>query len=121
MKKILYTEDDKDIAEAVKIILTKAGFLIDIAYTGKECLEKSENGFDLYLLDIMLPDMSGWDIFMSLKEKGHKAKFSMISAIPVSSQRLNELKKAGLSDYIMKPFTKEELIDKVKRILDNGF
>ena len=64
----------------------------------------------------MLPDMSGWDIFEKLKGKV-KAKYAFISAIPVSAERLKELKKAGISDYLMKPFTRNELVSRIKGIL----
>ncbi|MBR9704656.1 response regulator, partial [Candidatus Pacearchaeota archaeon] len=74
--------------------------------------------FDLFLLDIMLPDMSGWDIFENLKNKNKTSKYAFLSAIPVSSERMNELKKTGISDYITKPFSKQDLIDRIKKILN---
>jgi DNA-binding response OmpR family regulator len=117
MKKILYIEDNQDTADAVKILLKNAGFDSEIANSGKEGLKKAKDNFDLYLLDVMLPDMSGWDIFEQLKNKGVKAKFAFLSAIPVSTERMEELKKAGVSDYITKPFAKQDLIARVKIIL----
>ena len=70
MKKILYIEDNEDTANAVKIILDNAGFETQLAFTGKQGLKIAEKEkFDLILLDIMLPDMSGWDIFEKLKKK----------------------------------------------------
>lgn len=116
MKKILYIEDNQDTAEAVKIILNNAGYQIEICNSGKKGLEKAKEGFHLFLLDIMLPDMSGWDIFETLR-KTNKAKFAFLSAIPVSSERMDELKKTGVSDYITKPFSKENLIARVRTIL----
>jgi len=118
MKKILYIEDNLDTAEAVKIILSNAGYEIETAPNGKEGLKKVESGFDLILLDIMLPDMSGWDIFATLSNKGVKAKFAFLSAIPVSSERMAELKKAGVSDYITKPFAKTDLLNRVKKMIN---
>jgi two-component system, OmpR family, response regulator VicR len=118
MKKILYIEDNQDTADAVKIILTNAGFDIKTANSGKQGLSINEE-FDLYLLDIMLPDMSGWDIFETLKKKKVVAKFAFLSAIPVSQERMEELKKAGISDYITKPFAKQDLIERIKSMLDN--
>lgn len=117
MKKILYVEDNLDTADAVKIMLSSAGFEIEAVHSGKECLEIIKNNdFDLYLLDVMLPDMSGWDIFEKLKGK-KEGKFAFLSAIPVSTERMAELKKAGISDYVTKPFRKEDLINRVKAIL----
>ena len=60
--------------------------------------------------------MSGWDIFEILKKKKINSKFVFLSAIPVSQERLEELKKAGVSDYITKPFSKEDLINRIKKI-----
>lgn len=115
-KKILYIEDNRDTASAVKTILEGKGFKTELAYSGKEGLKKAKKGFDLVLLDIMLPDMSGWDIYEKLK-KDKKSKFAFLSVIPVSRERMNELKKAGISDYITKPFTKTDLIKRVEKIL----
>ncbi|MBR9706428.1 response regulator [Candidatus Pacearchaeota archaeon] len=119
-KKILYVEDDKDTAEAVKSMLNHAGFKTEIVCNGKECLNKTKEKFDLILLDMMLPDMSGWDIFETLKQnKNIKAKMAFLSSIEANKARINELKHAGVADYINKPFQKKELIDRIKKILNN--
>ena len=118
MKKILYVEDHKDTAEAVKQILEDAGYEADISFRGGEGLKKArEKKFDLVLLDVMLPDMSGWDIFKTLSTKKYNAKYAFLSVIPVSTERMKEFKKEGVSDYITKPFTRKDLIDRVKKIL----
>ncbi len=117
MKRILYIEDNEDTAEAVQIFLNTAGFETEISFSGKEGLRKARSGnFDLFLLDVMLPDMSGWDIFEKLKSD-KKAKFAFLSAIPITKERMSELKQAGVSDYITKPFTKEQLVRRIKIIL----
>jgi len=116
MKKILYVEDNVDTASAVKVMLESGDYEADVAHTGKEGIQKAKKGFDLILLDIMLPDMSGWDIFEKLKEDG-KTKFAFLSVIPVSSERMEELKVAGISDYITKPFTRNDLLERVGDIL----
>ena len=118
MKKILYIEDNKDTANAIKILLGNSGFDVDTAATGKEGLKMAEQDYDLFLLDIMLPDISGWDIFEKLKKDKKNAKFAFLSAIPVSQDRMEELKKAGVSDYIIKPFKTNDLIKRIKRILE---
>lgn len=116
MKKILYIEDNQDTADAVKIMLRNAGYDMTTANSGKQGLSLKQD-FDLYLLDIMLPDMSGWDIFETLKKKEIKAKYAFLSAIPVSSERMEELRKSGVSDYITKPFAKQDLIMRVQKML----
>lgn len=114
-KKILYIEDNRDTASAVKIILEEEGYEVELAYNGKSGIRMFKKGFDLCLLDIMLPDMSGWDIFEKIKKS--KCKFAFLSAIPVSKDRIGELRKVGVSDYITKPFMKKDLIKRVKKIL----
>lgn len=117
MKKILYVEDSRDTAEAVKVMLEGAGFSVELAFDGKSGVSKATSGkWDLILLDIMLPDMSGWDIFENIGKKV-KAKYAFLSALPVSSERIAELKKTGVSDYIMKPFTKADLVSRVTKII----
>lgn len=119
MKKILYVEDHRDTAEAVKQMLEEVGYEVDISSRGADGLKKTqEKKFDLVLLDVMLPDMSGWDIFKTLSSKKYNAKYIFLSVIPVSSERMNEFWKAGISDYITKPFTKKDLIERIKKILD---
>lgn len=69
----------------------------------------------------MLPDMSGWDIFRTLEKlnrgKINKPKYIFLSVIPVSAERVKELRKAGIIDYITKPFEKKELITRIKKAL----
>jgi DNA-binding response OmpR family regulator len=118
MTKILYVEDNEDTAEAVRIMLTSAGFDIELATTGREGLKKGAKGhFDLILLDYMLPDLTGWDIFESLRLKT-KSKFAFLTIVPIETQRLTLMKQMGLSDYIPKPFGKQELLQRVKKIID---
>ena len=117
MKKILYVEDNEDTADAVKMILDHAGFETEIASSGEKGIKATKKSFDLILLDIMLPDMSGWDVFQKSQKNKIKAKYAFLSAIPVSSERMRELKKAGVSDYITKPFEKKDLITRIKKML----
>ena len=108
MKKILYIEDHRDTAEAVKQMLEEVGYEVDISFHGRDGLEKARGKkFDLVLLDVMLPDMSGWDIFKTLSTKKYNAKYAFLSVIPVSTERMKELKKAGISDYITKLLQKK--------------
>jgi DNA-binding response OmpR family regulator len=64
----------------------------------------------------MLPDMSGWDIFARIKDVA-KANYAFLSAIPISGERMGQLKKEGVSDYIIKPFEKADLIARVTEML----
>jgi DNA-binding response OmpR family regulator len=117
MKKILYIEDDEDTAVAVAAILTNAGFKTEIAFSGERGIEKAKDGFDLIMIDIMLPGMSGWDVFTKLKDKVD-SKFVFLSAIPVSRDRKQELKRTGISEYITKPFIKQDLLNRINKVLN---
>ena len=118
MKKILYIEDHKDTAEAVKQMLEEVDYEVEVSSRGADGLEKAKvKKFDLVLLDVMLPDMSGWDIFKILKREKYKAKYAFLSVILETTERMKEFKKAGISDYITKPFTKKDLIERIKKIL----
>jgi two-component system response regulator VicR len=118
MKSVLYIEDHRDTAEAVKQMLEDAGYEVEISFNGTDGLEKAyKKQFNLILLDIMLPDMSGWDIFKTLSSKKYDSKYAFLSVIPVSTEQMKEFKKAGISDYITKPFAKKELIERIQKIL----
>jgi len=116
MKRVIYVEDDADTANAVKTVLELAGYGVDLALCGKDGLKKlRKNRYDLALMDIMMPDMSGWDLYQ--KVKGRKMRFAFLSALPVSAERLKELKKTGISDYITKPFSNKDLVARVRKML----
>ena len=120
-KKILYVEDDEDTQNLVKMVLKSNGYDIVTAYNGEEGLKKlKENDIDLVLLDLMLPDMSGWDIFQKIKKnpENEDVKVAFLSVIPVSKERLDTLKKSGVEDYITKPFDNEDLVRRIGKILE---
>ncbi|MBW2984318.1 response regulator [Candidatus Woesearchaeota archaeon] len=118
MIKIMYVEDDLDTLNVVKLILEKRGYKVIGALNGKQALEKLKKAkVDLILLDIMLPDLSGWDLFQRIRSTDKKIKMAFLSAIPVSDERRKSLRKSGISDYIMKPFTKESLIQRIESIV----
>jgi DNA-binding response OmpR family regulator len=117
-KRILHVEDDEDICNLVKTLLEEQECEVTSAFTGREALDrlKSEK-FDLILLSIMLPDMSGWDIFHRMREIFYPGKVAFLSVMPLPDDELVELKEAGISDYMRKPFDNEDLIRRVRNIL----
>ena len=120
MKRVLYVEDNKDIATAVKLLLEHAGFETAIAFTGREGIRKAKGRcFDLVLIDITLEDLSGWEVFESMKHSNAgPSKFAFLSVVPISREHLSEMRKAGVSDYIEKPFEKDDLVARVRRLLE---
>ena len=117
-KKIMVVDNEPDTVELVKAILEDGGYDVIKAYSGIECLKKVDTEKpDLILLDIMMPDLSGWDTFNRLRKKDQKTKVSFLSVIEISKERLDRLLQSGLSDYITKPFTADELLARVDKIL----
>ncbi len=119
MSKILVVDNEQDTVDLVAMILSNTGYEILKAFNGKECLEiYKKSAPDLILLDIMMPDLSGWDVFQRIKTKDKKQKVAFMSALDVSEERLIQLKKSGLVGYIVKPFDSDKLIEEVKKMLE---
>lgn len=113
MAKILIAEDEKAINDLIRINLTLAGYECKQVFDGEEVLNTAfENKFDLILLDVMLPKLSGFEIIRELKG----APVIFVTARSAVSDRLKGL-KLGADDYIVKPFEMLELIERVKAVL----
>jgi len=118
MAKILVVDNEPDTVDLIKSILERYGFHVTTAYNGRQCLEKHKKGkHDLILLDIMMPDMSGWEVYRKIRDRDKETKIAFVSVIEVSPERKESLKRNGISEYITKPFTSEELLQKVKAII----
>jgi len=117
MKQILVVDDEEGIRNSIKELLESNGFKVTIAEDGKECLKTLEKGkFDLILLDVMMPGMSGWDCMEEiLKTKPeYKKKIIFLSVVEVSDERKKELLEKGVLDYLTKPFDIDTLVNRVK-------
>lgn len=118
MVRIMVVDNEPDTVDMIKSILENQGFFVTAAYNGRECLEKvQKESHDLILLDIMMPDMSGWDVYRKIREMNGEMKVAFLSIIEVSPERRMSLIENGLADYIMKPFTSNELIGRIRAIL----
>lgn len=114
--KILYAEDDKTIAFLIQDSLEN---YYDIScYTdGKSAFEAFNNGnFDICLLDIMMPEMNGFELAERIREKNSEIPIIFISAKALKEDRIKGL-KIGADDYLVKPFSIEELILKIEVFL----
>ena len=120
MKKIMVVDNEPDIVDLTRTVLEIGGYNVIPAYSGEECLKKlDKNSVDLMLLDIMMPGMSGWDVFNRVKKKYSKMKVAFMSVLEISDKRKQVLLDEGLSDYIMKPFDKDSLLNKIDKILED--
>ncbi len=117
-KKVLIVDDEPDALELVKLVLESAGFETTLAMSGIEALDKIDASKpDLVLLDIMMPDMDGWDVFRKIKEKNPEIPVAILTAKAQNIDKLLGLHVLKADDYITKPFGKNELISKVRKLL----
>jgi two-component system response regulator VicR len=118
MKKIMVVDNEPDIVDLTRTVLEIGGYQVIPAYSGEECLAKiKDESVDLILLDIMMPGMSGWDVFNRIKQQHINTKVAFMSVLEISEKRKQVLLDEGLSDYIMKPYDKDTLLNKIDKIL----
>jgi len=119
-KRILCIEDHPEMIELIRLILGRRGFEVEGAVGGREGLEvMAQNPPDLVLLDLMMPDVDGWEVYRQIKAK---SEFKDIPVVIVTAKaqgidRVLGLHIAGVDDYIAKPFGPSQLVDSVERVL----
>lgn len=117
MKKIInVVEDEKDLNELVKSYLEKEGYLVNSFLTFDSALEKINEPCDLWILDIMLDDKSGFDLIEIIKQSNANMPVIFMSARDKEFDRIIGLEK-GSDDYITKPFSPKELVLRVNNII----
>lgn len=115
-KKILVVDDEAKIVEVVKSYLENSGYSVVEAYTGREALDKFQRvNPSLVVLDLMLPDISGEEICMTLRKKS-KVPILMLTAKIEEEDVLRGL-DIGADDYVTKPFSPRQLVARVTAIL----
>lgn len=121
-KKILIVDDNKLNIKVATKALSNFNFIIDECYSGKECLDKINGGtsYDLILMDIMMPEMSGETTLSKLKESSDfNIPVIALTADALSGAR-ERYKSEGFTDYIPKPFTKEEIKQKLDMVFNKN-
>ena len=119
MKRVLVVDDEKLIVKGIKFGLERADCSVFCAYSGDEALNMArENEFDMILLDIMLPGMSGFDVCREIR------RFSNVPIIMITARGNDEDKlkgfECGADDYVTKPFNLNEVKARMKAILRRG-
>ena len=115
-QRILIVDDDENIAELISLYLLKECFVTEIAYTGKDALALAATfNPDLILLDIMLPDIDGYEVCTEIR-KTRQTPIIMLSAKGEVFDKVLGL-KLGADDYMIKPFDSNELVARVKAVL----
>ena len=118
--KVLVVDDEEHITELVKMGLSMNGFEVERASTGRRALEAIEkNRPDLVVLDVMLPDLSGFDVTKRLRQNegaGTRTPIIFLTARDATADKVEGL-RLGSDDYMTKPFSIEELVERVKAVL----
>jgi two-component system, OmpR family, response regulator CpxR len=118
-RQILLIDDDKEMAEMLEEYLQPEGYILQTAYTANAGLERAKaGGFVLVILDVMLPDQTGFDVLRQLRERS-RIPVIMLTTRSSVVDKVNGL-EAGADDYIPKPFTPIELLARIRTVLRRG-
>jgi two-component system alkaline phosphatase synthesis response regulator PhoP len=120
-KKIMVVDDEPDILLTVGQMLEMSGYEVVRAKDGNECIDKlneSETDPDLIILDIMMPDVSGWDVAAKLKENPRWKEIPIVFLTAKGDTMSVGMGGLAAVDYIVKPFDIKDLVNRVKKILE---
>lgn len=118
--KLLIVEDEQKTREYLSKGLTESGFIIDAIENGITGLHMaSTEEYDLIILDVMLPDINGWEIAKNLRTMGKNMPILMLTALGNVEHRVKGL-ELGADDYLIKPFDFSELLARVRTLLRRG-
>jgi len=116
MTKILIVEDEDSVIDPLELLLSKEGFVIETAKDGKEAVDKFEKvAPDLVLLDLMIPLISGTEVCRQIRAKS-QVPIIMLTAKDTEVDKVVGL-ELGADDYIVKPYSKAELVARIKAVL----
>ena len=114
--RVLVIEDEARISAYVKRGLEENGYAVDIASTGKEALDWAAVApYDLIVLDILLPEMNGFEVCRELRDKGNQTPVLMLTARDSVDDRVHGL-DSGADDYLIKPFALKELLARLRAL-----
>ncbi len=119
-RRVVYIEDEQEMIDLVRLILSRKGFEVTGANGGREGLDLVRNSLpDLVLLDLMMPDMDGWDVYQQMKA-GDTTRNIPVIVVTAKAQSIDKvlgLHIAKVDDYVSKPFSPQELVDSVEKVL----
>jgi DNA-binding response OmpR family regulator len=115
--RVLVVDDDPGILDVLSYALESEGFSVETATDGESALAAaSDDGFDVIVLDVMLPDLSGTEVCRRLRVEDNAVPILMLTARDAEVDRVLGL-ELGADDYVTKPFSKTELVSRVRAIL----
>lgn len=118
--RLVYIEDEQEMIDLVRLIMARRGFEVLGANGGHDGLALiRQNMPDLVLLDLMMPDMDGWDVYQQMKadEKTRDIPVIVITAKAQSIDKVLGLHIAKVDDYISKPFSPSELVESIEKVI----
>lgn len=117
---ILVVDDDNRILKLLKKFLCKNGFQVSTAIDSEQAGQLLKSSvFDLIILDVMLPNITGFDFARTIKSSGYAVPIVMLTALSEVSNRIEGL-EAGASDYLTKPFEPRELLLRINNLINNS-
>ena len=118
-KTVLVVEDESGIAEVAEMYLEQGGFRVRLAPTGADAIKQLDDpSIDIVLLDLMLPDADGVDVFREIRAR-RQLPVIMVTARDAEADRVTGL-ELGADDYVTKPFSPRELVARVRAVLRRG-
>lgn len=115
--RILVVEDERHVAASIATALTEEGFAVDLASDGERALGLVDlHSYDVIVLDIMLPRVDGMAVCRRIRLAGHRTSILILSARDLVDDRIKGL-DAGADDYMIKPFSMQELLARVRALL----
>ena len=118
---VVYIEDEQEMIDLVKLILARKHYEVYGANGGKQGIEIIQNILpDLILLDLMMPEMDGWEVYHQLKAD-EKTKNIPVIVVTAKAQKIDKvlgLHIAKVDDYIAKPFSPNELLESIQHVMD---
>lgn len=119
-KKILIIEDDELMIKILKFILKKEGYQLSVIKDGLSAVEQIHSiNPDMVITDLLLPYKSGLEVIRFVKENFEKTPLIVLSSLGEEEHSVSEVFKLGADDFIAKPFNPNELVLRVKRLLNN--
>jgi len=119
-KKIVYIDDDIEMINLIKLILERKNYLFFSALSGQVGLELiQEKHPDLILLDLMMPDVDGWDLYQQIKSNDQIKDIPVviITAKAQPIDRILGIQVAKVDDYLTKPFKTQVLLDTIEKLM----
>jgi DNA-binding response OmpR family regulator len=119
-RRVIYIEDEQEMVDLVRLILGRKGIEVTGVREGREgimAVQKEQP--DLVLLDLMMPDMDGWEVYQQLRsgDTTHNIPVIIVTAKAQSIDKVLGLHIAKVDDYVSKPFSPKDLLESIERVL----